>query len=358
MKKYLFAFLMISLALPVMAKKEGENRVVVVMVDGFRWQDIFTGADSSLLNNKKFVYDIPSNIKRFWRATPEERRSVLLPFVWSHVAEHGILYGNRTKGSHVNVANGMHFSYPGYSETLSGYPDDARVHSNDAFPNPNVTVFEAANRDARYHNSVYCFGSWDRFHEIFNMERSGLPVNAGWDASKNPAKTQAEECYDIIAQEIPNFWGTVRYDAFTYRYALECMKTVHPQLVFVGFGETDDFAHEGKYGCYLTSAQRFDQFLKGLWDYCQSDPFYRDKTTFIVTADHGRGVNKWEHHDNKIPGSDETWLMAFGKGVKAKGEISDGEQLYNKQVAFTIAKLLDLDFKNTEGKTEKPIPLK
>lgn len=358
MKKYLLAFLLIALCLPVMAKKGGENRVVVIMVDGLRWQDVFMGADSALLNNKDFVFDIKANNERFWRATPEARRAVLLPFVWNYVVGHGIICGNRTKGSKMNVANGMYFSYPGYNETLAGYPDDARVYSNDAFPNPNVTVFEAANRDARYHNSVYCFGSWERFHEIFNMQRSGIPVNAGWDLSKNPEKTRAEECYDLIEQEIPNIWGTVRYDAFTYRYALECMKSVHPKLTFVGFGETDDFAHQGHYGSYLDSAQRFDLFLKGLWDYCQSDPFYCDKTTFIVTVDHGRGREKWEHHDNKLPGSDETWFLAFGNGVNPKGEVSGGEQLYNKQVAFTIARLLDLDFKNTEGKTEKAIPLK
>lgn len=358
MKKYLLAFLLIALCLPVMAKRKGENPVVVVMVDGLRWQDVFMGADSALLNNKKFVSNIQQNNEKFWRATPEERREALLPFVWNHVAEHGILYGNRAKGSRMNVANGMHFSYPGYNETLTGYPDDARVHSNDAFPNPNVTIFEAANGDVRYNNSVYCFGSWDRFHEIFNMQRSGIPVNAGWNASKNLGKTQAEELYDLIGQEIPHLWPTVRYDAFTYRYALECLKTAHPQLAFVGFGEPDDFAHEGRYASYLESAQRFDLFLKGLWDYCQSDPFYRDKTTFIVTVDHGRGSEKWEHHGNKLPGSDETWFMAFGNGVKAKGEVSGGAQIYNKQVAFTIAKLLDLDFKNTEGKTEKAIPLK
>ncbi|PTL33425.1 phosphoglyceromutase [Prevotella sp. oral taxon 376] len=358
MKKYFLAFLFIALCLPGIAKRKGTNQVVVVMVDGLRWQEIFMGADSALLNNKKFVSDIKLNNERFWRATSEERRAALLPFVWNYVAEHGIIYGNRTKESRMNVANGMHFSYPGYNETLAGYPDDARVYSNDAFPNPNVTVFEAANRAAWYHNSVYCFGTWDRFHEIFNMQRSGIPVNAGWDVSKNPAKTQAEEYYDLMEQEIPHPWGDVRYDAFTYRYALECMKTVHPRLIFVGFGETDNFAHEGRYGRYLDSAQRFDFFLKGLWDYCQSDPFYRDKTTFVVTVDHGRGSENWEHHGDKLPGSDETWFMAFGNGVKPKGEVSGGEQLYNKQVAFTIAELLDLDFKNTEGKTEKAIPLK
>ncbi|MCH4146852.1 MAG: hypothetical protein LKG25_07370 [Prevotella sp.] len=360
MKKIILALLLVTLCLPTMAKKNNDNRVVFIMVDGLRWEEIFNGIDSICLNNKKYVSDIAEKQKLYWRATPEERRAALFPFIWGEVSKMGILYGNRNKGSFMNVANGMHFSYPGYNETTTGYPDDKNVNSNDAFPNPNVSILEAANKDPRYQGKVLAFGSWNRFHEIFNQDRSGIPVNAGWDASKNPNATAAEKDYDDIAREIPRQWPTLRYDVFTYRYALEAMKTCHPVLTFVGFGETDDFAHISKYGLYIDSANRFDRFMKDLWEYTQSDPFYKDKTTFIVTCDHGRGNNDpgWKSHGNKVPGASETWMIAFGNQVKAKGEIEGGKQIYNKQVAFTVAKLLDIDFKNTEGNREEPIDLK
>lgn len=360
MKKIFLSILLIALCMPIMAKKSNDNRVVIIMVDGLRWQELFTGADSANLNNKKFVSDIPANLKRFWRNTPEERREALFPFIWENVSKMGILYGNRLKGSMMNVANGMHFSYPGYNETTTGYPDDKNINSNDAFPNPNVSIMEAANNDPRYQGKVMVFGSWDRFHDIFNQDRSKLPINAGWDTSKNPNETAAEKNYDEIEKDIPRLWGEVRYDIFSFEYALEAMKSCHPILTFVGFGETDDFAHMGKYGHYLDSANRFDRLMKALWEYTQSDPFYKDKTTFIVTCDHGRGNtgNGWKDHGSKIPGADQTWFIAFGNQVKDKGEIEGGKQLYNKQVAFTVANLLDIDFKNTEGNKEEPIDLK
>lgn len=78
-------------------------------------------------------------------------------------------------------------------------------------------------------------------------------------------------------------------------------------------------------------------------------PFYRDNTTFIITCDHGRGIvadglANWRSHGNKIPHSDETWLVAFGKGVAHKGIVKDAAIYYNKQVAPTVASFLGIAF--------------
>jgi len=41
------------------------------------------------------------------------------------------------------------FSYPGYNELFSGFADDS-VNSNDKKNNPNITVFEAANKSETF----------------------------------------------------------------------------------------------------------------------------------------------------------------------------------------------------------------
>ena len=51
----------------------------------------------------------------------------------------------------------------------------------------------------------------------------------------------------------------------------------------------------------------------------------------------------WRNHYYKVPNSNQTWLMAFGKGIPAKGELTAGEY-HNNQVAATIAALLGIDF--------------
>jgi len=367
MKKILLLLLMLPNWLFVQygtkVNAQTDSRVVVVMLDGFRWKELFGGADPDLIANQSFVSDKDELKALFAGATPEERRSKLMPFMWSVVKDNGFLIGNRNKGSLMNVANHMHFSYPGYSETLCGYPDDARIHSNDKINNPNPNILEIANGTDSYRNCVLAFASWDVFPFILNEKRSGIDVNAGYRHSLSPSPTTYEKMLNDIQDESPRHWESVRFDVFTFHYALEAMKTRKPKLIFVGFGETDDFAHEGRYDMYLKSAHRDDDFIRQLWEYTQSDPFYQGKTTFLITTDHGRGDNPhhlkaWKDHSIHVKHAGETWLAAFGAGVAPKGEVSNSGQNYNKQVAATVAACLGIPFKPSSQEAGSAISLK
>ena len=324
-------------------------KVIVITLDGLRWQELFSGADSLLVTNKTYV-DNPEALKtEFWRPTAAERRQALFPFVWDVIATQGQLHGNRTLGSKMNLTNGMHFSYPGYNEILTGAADDARIDSNKKRPNPNTTILEYAQNSESYAGKVAAFGSWDVFPFIINEERSGLFVNAGFKKAKGMNLTTKEIFLNELQDQVPSPWGSVRLDAFTHHYALETMKEKHPNVVYIAYGETDDFAHDGNYEAYLKSARNTDAFLRQLWEFVQQDPFYRDQTTFVITTDHGRGtqpLDTWKHHGNSIENTDQVWLMAYGKGIDAQGEISDEEQIYTNQIMATVAKLLGLEIPN------------
>jgi phosphopentomutase len=122
--------------------------------------------------------------------------------------------------------------------------------------------------------------------------------------------------------------------------------------MFIGFDETDDYGHEGKYDRYLLTAHQSDKVIGELWKWLQSQDQYRDQTTLILTCDHGRGASEnemWHSHGEKIKGSDQTWLAIIGPDTKALGEISVSGQLYNSQVAMTIANLLKIDYKKPKA---------
>lgn len=340
-----------------------ENKVVWIVLDGVRWQEVFGGADSLLLHSKKFVYDINGMNRRYWRATKEERREALMPFIWDFAVKNGMLIGNRWKGAKMNVTNGMHFSYPGYSEMLCGFADDERINSNKKFGNPNESLLEVMNRLPDFEGKVLAFSSWDVFPYILNVERSKLPVNAGHMHSLRKEPTERERFLDILQDEMPRRWGGFRYDAFTYHYALEAMKKDFPRLIFINFLETDIFPHDGRYDHYLFSIHNSDRLIRELWEYCQSEPFYKDQTTFIVTVDHGRGNNssdleQWRHHSNTIPGCDETLILFFGNGVKPLGEVTGDKQYYNNQIAATVAGIFNIVYRPEEKKIGDPFPLK
>ena len=334
------------------------THVILVMTDGFRWQEFFQGAQENLMNKKYgSVEDVAALKKSYWRDTPEARREALLPFVWTVMAKQGQIFGNREKGSDAFVTNNKFFSYPGYSETLCGLADD-RIKSNDKIPNPNVTVFEWLNQKPDFRLRVAAFGAWDAFPAIFNSDRAGFPVNAGWDQFLKPDASPDLALINQLKNETPRIWPDEPFDAMPFHTALEYLKSAKPRVLFLGLGETDDWAHGGRYGDYLDSAHRVDAFLRILWETVQSLPEYRDSTTIIFSPDHGRGsgTKKWRDHGEKLPESKFIWMAFLGPDTKPLGERLNIPAVTQSQIAATLAALLGQDYSASFPKAGKPIP--
>lgn len=308
-----------------------------------RWQEVFGGADPALLKDKSFTRDSAGSSGKFWSDTLDVRRKKLFPFLWNTVASKGQIYGNRWAGNNVDNANRYWFSYPGYNEIFTGYPDTA-VNSNDKILNKNTNVLEFINKKDKYHNQVAAFTTWDVFPYILNKWRSGIYINS--DTDSLPYTTTRFKLIDDIESLSPRPIG-VRPDVLTYIAAREYVKEMKPKVLYIAFDETDDLAHAGMYDLYLGSAYAEDRMIEDLWDYIQSTPEYADKTTLIITCDHGRGDNpkeNWQHHGPKIPDAGQIWIAALGPDTKATGEMKNANTLYQQQLAATFAKLLDFTF--------------
>lgn len=327
------------------SKLKTEN-VILITFDGLRWQEVFTGADEKLISDKTAVSDTSTLKKLYWAKTPEKRRQLLMPFFWNVIATQGQLYGNRNDGNKVNTTNKMWFSYPGYNEILSGSADDVRVNSNDPVDNPNTTVLEVLNKLSQFSGKIVAFTSWETFPWIINTKRSGIPVNSGYVKVLNP--NEQEKLLNDLMFQLPNKSGGTRPDAFTFHYAFEYLKKNKPRVLFISFDETDHFAHEGEYDQYLASAHYTDDFIRILWEWVQTNPAYKDKTTLLITTDHGRGNGSspedWRHHGSKIPNADEIWIAILGPDTPAKGEVNEKQQLFQNQVAKTLASFLGIDY--------------
>lgn len=324
------------------AQTKTEN-IVLVTIDGLRWQELFGGADSTLLNDKKYTKNFEGTSSAFWNKNEVERRKMLFPFIWNTVAENGQIHGNRNAGSKVNVANPYQFSYPGYNEILTGFPDPA-VNSNDKVYNKNTNVLEFINQQKKFKGKVAVFSSWNAFPFIVNEPRSGVYVNSDVDTLKfdNPTLKLINDMQFLTPRPVD-----VRPDVITYMAAREYFKAYRPRVLHIAFDETDDLAHGGEYDQYLKSAHAEDAMLADIWSLIQSDPEYKNKTTLLITCDHGRGdlvKDTWRDHGEKIAESGETWLAVIGPDTNVLGEVKTTEQLYQKQFAATIASLLGLKF--------------
>ncbi|MBS1654626.1 MAG: alkaline phosphatase family protein [Bacteroidetes bacterium] len=335
---------MLLSGIATVAQSRKTENVIIVTLDGFRWEEVYGGADDSLINNPAYCSDTADLKNKFWASTPEERRKKLLPFLWNTVGTEGQLYGNRWLGNKVNNANKYWFSYPGYNEIFTGYPDDS-VNSNDKIWNKNVNVLEFINKQPGYKGKVAAFATWDVFPYILNTKRSGLYVNADVDSLKfnNPQLKLINDMQFLTTRPIG-----VRPDVLTYFAAREYMRAYKPKVLYIAFDETDDFAHAGMYDQYLGSAHAEDAMITDLWKMIQLMPEYKNKTTLIVTCDHGRGnkiKEQWKHHGEKIEDAGQIWIAALGPDTKAGGEMKIQTTLYQRQIATTIAALLGMDFK-------------
>jgi hypothetical protein len=350
MNRFLLLILALAPAL-IWAQQHKTQNLVIVTMDGMRWQEVFGGADKALMNDKRFTRDSERVAKRFWSDDENLRRKKLFPFFWTTIISHGQLYGDRNKGSNVDNANPFKFSYPGYNEIFTGFPDTA-VNSNDKILNKNTNVLEYLGHQDGYHGKVAVFSTWDVFPYILNKWRSGIYVNSDTDSLAFPS--QAFQQLNTLERLSAKPTGE-RLDILTYLSGKEYLEEYKPRVLYISFDETDEYAHEGTYDQYLNSAYAEDGMIADLWKTLQSMPEYKDKTTLLVTCDHGRGdkvKEQWRDHGEKVQDAGHIWIAVMGPDTHAAGEVKTNFTLYQKQIAATLAALLGFNFKPDQGKAE------
>lgn len=351
-------FLLVTLAAPLARAAEGKTRnVVLVTVDGLRWQEVFRGAEQDLMNSTNGgVGNLDRIQAAFWRDTEKSRREALLPFFWNTVAKQGQLYGNTNRGSTALVTNGRKFTYPGFNEIFTGFADD-RIVSNAKRDNPNVTVFEWLYQKPAFAGRAVAFANWDTHFYIFNARRSGIPTWTGYTNSLEFEPGSRLALIEQLHREITPMWPDMDFDVFYLHALLEYLPEKKPRLVWLGLSEPDEWAHEGRYDHYLFAAHRMDSYLRRLWETIQSLPDYRDRTTLIVTPDHGRGSGptEWRNHGAAVDGAENIWIAVLGPDTPPLGELVNSAAVYQSQIAATLAALLGEDYHAAVPKSGSPI---
>ena len=353
-----FAFGLL-LALPSLAladePRTAEN-VIVVTLDGFRPQEFFGGADETLIHPKTGgVADVDRLRRTYWRDTPKARREALLPFFWGTVAKGGQIFGDASKGSPATLTNGKKFSYPGYSEMFCGYADD-RIDSNAKKPNPNASVLEFLEARPGFQGKVAAFCTWDVFPSILRSEQNGIKVHSGWTPIVDDPLTDRQKMANTWLDRLPRYWGDNVFDAVTMEAAREHILRHKPRVLFLGLGETDEWAHGRRYDLYLDAAHAADRYLSELWQTLQSLPGYRGKTALVVTTDHGRGgtTADWTSHGEKVEGAEFVWIAAIGPGIPALG-VREATEATQSQIGATLAALVGEDFNAASPRSARPL---
>ncbi len=335
--------------------------VILITLDGARVEEMFGGLDravlQSTLRDKQQAED-QAIYRRFWAETPAARREKLMPFFWrTLMASYGSIAGGRTAGSSATLTNTHRFSYPGYSEILLGEVHDDTIKSNDPERNPYVTLLEELKtRLGLPAAGIGVFASWSVLDAIVEHTSGALTVNAGFDAFEHPdAQVRALSALQFLT---PTPWDSVRHDVYTFRLAMAHLNTARPRVMYIALGETDDWAHDGRYERVLESYARTDEYLKELWTWLQEQPDYRGRTHILMTTDHGRGRTPadWRDHGAKVEGAQDVWIALISGRMAKRGPWRDHQPLRTTQVAATLGGWMGVDWTALRPAAGRPIP--
>ncbi len=330
------------------------HAVFLVTVNGLRWQEVFNGIDPLLMKEKSAGMQEQGAAAlrdRLYKESPESRREALMPFFWTDLAPQGVVLGNLGKASSMRVTNAFRVSYPGYSEILTGRSQDDKIKSNDPIQNPTTTILEfLRTRLSLSRSQVALFASWDAFHAIGEHTPGSITIDAGYQEAAADAAPRARELA-AMQFDARTPWDEARHDYVTFELALDYLKRVHPRVMHIAFDETDDWAHMRRYDRVLEGIQFVNRSLRTLWTTLQSIPEYRDQTTLIVTCDHGRGskLEDFSDHGAKVRGAEQVWALIAGPDTPAKGELTQTEDYYQRDLAPTILEIMGVPPASYDG---------
>lgn len=359
MKRYvcLFGLVLILFGRPFIAAETAPgaqqgattDNLILITLDGARTEEIFGGLDvdvlRSTLREGQKLEDHPT-YRRFWAESPEARREKLLPFFWGVLMKsQGSIAGNRKLESSVRLSNGHHFSYPGYAEILLGEAHDQEIKSNDPLRNPFATVLEVIGERLRLRKEqVATFASWGVFSAIAEHREGATFINAGlkgFDSEDAQLRQLSKLQFETLTG-----WDSMRQDAYTFRFAMAHLQSARPHVMYLALGETDDWAHDGRYDQVLEAYARSDRYLKELWEWLEAQSEYRGRTHVLLTTDHGRGhtTKDWRDHNNKVTGADHVWIAFVSPCMTQRGEWRNHAPLSTNQIAATLAGWMRVDW--------------
>ena len=147
-----------------------------------------------------------------------------------------------------------------------------------------------------------------------------------------------------------------RADSVTLKSAMKILNEDQPVLSLIHFKGPDKYGHEHNWEKYIASIKETDRYVDSIWNFIQKNEFYKDKTTLLVTSDHGRHLDEissgFFDHGDRCEGCRHIYLLALGPDFE-KGKLVS--KTYGQtDIAPTVATLLNFNARS-EGQPIKEL---
>lgn len=284
--------------------------LVLVTIDGVRWQEIFRGTDPA-----------------FSQAPAVQPPQELVPNLWRIATHDGAAVG--AEGYGVMASSGPNFvSLPGYIEIFTGR---ARTCGGNDCPQTTIPTFldDAHTAGAK----VAAFGSWEVLERAVTRQPNPSRAPGGFVVSCGRAG-------DPDIDPSPGH-GDYRPDVRTADAALAYLAQEQPDILYVGLGDPDEHAHAGNYDAYLYALRQADDVVGRIEATLATMGERGRATSLVVTADHGREA-AFRNHGGFAPESARVWMIAEGPVAGARGFVRSPRERHLADIAPTLRRVLGL----------------
>lgn len=273
---------------------------------GYKTQNVFLVVIDGIRNNEAF-----------------ESGNTYMPFLWDSLRHQGTIYTNfQNRG--ITVTNAGHSTLvTGVRQLL---PNNAGVPAPLRPEEPTMGEYYRKALGIAKEKVFYISGK-----------------NTIW---RYPVSLYPGYGYDYA----PSILLSSANDSTTWRAAQQVIDQYHPSLSYVLFAQVDGQGHSGDTAKYLNSIRRVDSLIFLLWKKIQNDPLYHNRTTIIITSDHGRHDDAhggWKNHGDYCHGCRHIPFIAIGPDIKADTAIA----IVHDQIDIvpTIAHLLGFPVPLSKG---------
>jgi hypothetical protein len=320
-------------AVPSTTGAETSRTVILVALDGVRWQEVFGGADPVLADRHHLA--------------PEERvdQAHLVPNLARLMLQDGAAVGAPGKDSPMEASGPNFVSLPGYMEMLTGRSDSGCTNNQCA----RVTLPTVADDVAGIGlGEAAVISSWPVIENAAASAPENVVASAGRHGGGQSRRALSEDARVApllgAAARTPSPVGDTdfRRDADTGEVALAVLAAREPAFLFVGLGEPDEYGHRDDYRGYLDAIHRDDAIVGRIAEQVRARNLAGHPTTLLVTTDHGRAFG-FTSHGKEHPESARVWMVASGAGVEARGFVRSPRVRHLADVGQTVRVLLGIE---------------
>lgn len=316
------------------AKPPARQIVVLVTIDGVRWQEVFHGVDHRLAHEHGLA---SSQI-----VGPEK----LVPHLHALAGGQGAALGAPGHGATISASDRAVKSLPGYMEIASGRP--TTECSNNLCPRIDRTtvIDELARRPGTELGDVAVITSWSGIARAAAEHPSRIVMSAGRKKGDHLEHlrfdSKAKELFAKGNAAAPRPGsGDYRPDHYTAAIALHYLRAERPRFLFIGLGDTDEWGHKNDYEDYLVALRRADALVGEVARTLMKLHEQGGSTAFFVTADHGRDPECRNH--GGVPSAMRTWLVAGGSMIHAHGLVRAPVPRHLADIAPTLRQLMGVE---------------